>query len=134
MIDRKKNVIQQSNKRKRDISSGVEDENGDDNGYYSKHLIIVYTNIITPRILSSIEARYLRVIPVGSIVAGDKKKSETADNQKIFLQFDRVEYCQLERFNIASISITIANQYGRLIPFASSYLPTYLMLHFVKNS
>lgn len=85
----------------------------------SSDMIIVYTDIIKPRYIESMQTRYLRVLP-------------NASNER-HIRFCPVEYCQLENNYIQSISILIANRYGEAIVFNESKIPTYVMLHFRKN-
>lgn len=80
----------------------------------------VYTDIIKPRFIGKDKSRFLRLIPI-------------FDHEKR-VRFDHVEYCPLEKTYIDSISILITDGYSKRINFIDSYLPTYIMLHFRKNS
>lgn len=82
-------------------------------------LMFVYTDIINPRCIGSIESRFLRVVPC-------------ADSKGGCISFKNVEYCPLEKTFIESISILIADGTGKKIAFNSSTKPTYIMLHFKK--
>ena len=85
-----------------------------------KEYIYIYTDIIKPRFIGKDKTRFLRLIPI-------------LDHENR-IRFDHVEYCTLEQTYIDSISILITDGYGNRINFENSFIPTYIMLHFRRNS
>jgi hypothetical protein len=88
-------------------------------GNESTEFVYIYTDIIKPRYISDILARYLRVIPNAST------------NRHI--RFKHIEYIPIETTYIESISILITDGQGEKVNFNSSSTPTYVMLHFKKD-
>lgn len=88
--------------------------------YNNMEYIYIYTDLIKPRFIGKDRSRFLRIAPIF--------------HNENRICFNHIEYCPIEKTYVDSISILIMDGYGKRINFIESYIPTYIMLHFKKNS
>ena len=82
-------------------------------------LLFVYTDIMKPRIIGNQATRCLKIIP--------------SNGKSHNITFDSPEYYPVEQQTLRTLSIQIANDEGQKIDFESSSVPTYCVLHFIKE-
>lgn len=84
-------------------------------------LVLIYTDFIATQLLGDINSRYLRIIPVKNLYKGPQH-----------IQFNTIQYVNIEKKFLQTISILLCSTNGEKIKFNESTTPTYLLLHFKK--
>ena len=82
-------------------------------------LMFIYTDVMKPRTIGNQATRCLKIIP------------SNGKGQNII--FDMPEYYPIEQQTLRTLSIQIANDIGEKINFEPSNIPTYCVLHFIKE-
>ena len=82
-------------------------------------LMFIYTDIMKPRTIGNQATRCLKIIP------------SNGKSQNII--FDMPEYYPIEQQTLRTLSIQIANDVGEKINFEPSNVPTYCVLHFIRE-
>lgn len=83
------------------------------------NFIYIYTDIIKPRIVGSMESRCIRIIP-------------NAFSAQHIRFGDSIEYYPVEFNTIDNISFLLNDYAGDRIKFSDNVIPIYIMLHFKR--
>lgn len=83
-------------------------------------LMYAYVDIIKPTQIGFSQVRCIRLI--------NTKRGEPNS-----LQFQNIQYHALDKTKFDNISILLANESGEKIEFHNNIMPTFVVLHFLKN-